>query len=386
MDQWKVLSQCGSVRALRMSFCLGLVAVAGVAKAAQDVSQGPWVGRHFLESTLTLSESGKGGDASDTYLVSDGTGWIRQAGRDAAPVPIRWFTQSDGQFCITRTQRGYPQAGECAVYSITGDQVEVRFSDGGVRTGAITPGDPGSLELQATGQTVDRKQGAVAVRALVDNTLTLTAIGARHPVGAYYLMSDGTMRRLEDLDSPGDYVGEVLVESMRWKIDAQDRLCIAWKRGEACDAVSVVGNRVVLRHGDAAWTGRLEAGDVWNLSPAGMRESRRIEQAISGASLVASEPGSGSAGGYYLGADGKGGEMVRAQGKWTLKNEIRWMFRPDRHLLCIRNTSRYRDEKPEFRTSNCSIVSLSGDTLTFERGQGRQARVRLVKGNHFTPR
>lgn len=335
----------------------------------------------MLGNTLSLSPQAASA-ASETYLAEDGTGWTLQAGRDTGPVPIRWFTQSDGLFCVTRALRGYPQPGECATYAFSGNRVQLTLDNGDTRTGETLPGDPHGLEARARGQAPQRLQGAEAARALVGNTLVLVATGSRQQHGAYHLMADGSGQWVQDEDSFGDYVGQAPIKAMRWRIDTQGHLCTAWPRGEDCQTVAITGDRVVLHLDATVFTGVLEAGDTRHLAPGAMQQSQQMLQAFTDATLTTAPAQQADARAYYLGADGQGQEIKRVQGQWTSTRTIQWMFRPDRRWLCI-STLPPRSP-PQFPASNCTPVALSGSKVSLAPEHGAAQSALLVKGKPST--
>lgn len=350
----------------------------GSQAAAQPATFGS-IGKRMAGNTLSLPAPDGATGATATYLAEDGSGWILQAGRDEAPAPIRWFTYSDGTFCVTRTMRGAPQPGECARYTFAGDRVRLTLDTGETRDGTILPGDPNALEARARGQAPQRLQGADAVRALVDRTLEIVSLGSRQPYAAYHLLADGSGRWLQDEESFGDDVGKVRTQDFRWRIDPQGRWCTAWTRGEDCMTIAITGDRVLLRQDGQVLAGLLESGDTRHLSPQAMAQSQRMLRSLTDATLVREAPtGQADVRAYYLGADGRGEELRRTDGDWTTTERVQWMFRPDRRWLCI---SPLPPEHPHpFMTSHCVPVTLSGNKITLTPKNGTPTHGTLSQG------
>jgi hypothetical protein len=215
---------------------------------------------------------------------------------------------------------------------------------------------------------------------LVGNTLLLTPIGGREPSGAIYVMAGGSMQLLTDYDSTGDYVGEVAVDTHRWRTRPDGRFCLSFKGKEKCPELSITDNLVVLRDPEVWLMGVLEQGDVRHLSPQEMRVSSRLLASITGATLqFASRRAADGQAALYLGKDGTGEELERKAGRWVRKERVRWMFRPDLRWLCTFN-ARHARADIRYRTSNCVPVVLSADGIAFKAEGNPPIPVTLSKG------
>jgi hypothetical protein len=344
---------------------LVLFGVCGVVFASEP-SRLSSPGAHLLGNTLVFSERPVGALLSDTYLRADGSGWAFDPARDTQPAAIRWFHQSDGQFCITRALRGFPDPAECGVVTVSESRVAFQGAGGGVHLAELKADDPLGLEARATGRSPRRVVGADAASMLVGNTLLLTAIGGREPNGAIYLMPNGSFQLLTDYDSGGDHVGEVKVETHRWRMQPDGRLCLSFKGKEKCADLSIADHLVVLRDPEVWMVGMLEQGDVRHLSPQQMRESKRLQASITGATLAfASRYAAEGQRALYLGRDGTGDELERKAGRWVRKDRIYWMFRPDLRWLCTFTARRPRADI-RYYTSNCTPLVFSAQGIAFK--------------------
>lgn len=347
------------------ALCGLLLAAWGHAAPAAEPAQTRFPGGRLVGNTLVFPDRPAGALLSDTYLRADGKGWAFDRARDAQPVPIRWFNQSDGQFCITRILRGFPDPGECAIVTVSKSLVTFQSADSSVRVAELVIDDPLGLEARATGRAPMRVVGADAVSMLVGNTFLLTAIGGSEPNGAIYLMPDGAFQLLKDYDSGGDYVGEVEVETHRWRTGQDGRLCLSFKGSERCQDLSITDHLVVLRDPEVWLLGVLEQGDVRHLSPQARRASARLLASITGATLAFPSRATDDQAALYLARDGTGEELERRAGDWFRKQRIYWMFRPDLRRLCTFN-ARGTAADIRYRTSNCEPLVMLDDGIAFE--------------------
>ena len=303
----------------------------GVASAATSSSVSS-PGFRLAGNTLVFSDKPAGTLLSDTYLRADGRGWAFDTTRDTQPVPIHWFQQSDGQFCITRAIRGFPDRGECATVTVSDTRVTFRGKDDHILVAEIKEHDPLGLEARATGRSPQRYATAEALPMLVGNTLLLTPTCWHKPSGgAIYLMPKGSLQLLDDHDSGSDYVGEIKLSAGRWRTRTDGRLCLEFKVEETCFDLSITDSLVVLRdHHEVKVMGILEQGDVRHLSPQGIRASNRLLASITGATLAFTTRHTVERqAALYLGGDGKGEELERKAGRWVRKDRVYWMLRPD---------------------------------------------------------
>ncbi len=293
----------------------------GVASAASSSSVSS-PGFRLAGNSLVFPDRPAGALLSDTYLRADGKGWAFDTTRDTQPVPIHWFQQSDGQFCITRVLRGFPDPGECATVTLSDTRVTFRGTDDHVLVAEIKEDDPLGLEARVTGRSPQRYVGAEALPMLVGNTLLLTPVGGHKPSGgAIYMMPKGSLQLLDDHDSVSDYVGEAKLSAGRWRSRPDGRLCLAFKVEETCLDLSITDSLVVLRENhEVKFMGMLEQGDVRHLSPQGRRASDRLLASITGSTLVVAPRHTVEAqASLYLGRDGKGEELERKAGCWAHK-------------------------------------------------------------------
>jgi hypothetical protein len=332
-------------------------------------------------NTLVFPDRPAGTLLSDTYLRADGKGWAFDTTRDTQPVPIRWFRQSDGQFCITRAFRGFPDPGECANVTVSGTRITFRSTDDRVLVAEIKEDDPLGLEARATGRSPQHFTGAEALSMLVGNTLLFTPTGGREPGGALYMMPNGSLQLLDEYKIGSDYVGEIKLSAGRWRTRPDGRLCLAFNVEETCFDLSITDSLVVLRdHHEAKHMGILEQGDVRHLSPQGKRDSNRLLASITGAMLTFTtrNPVERQAA-LYLGRDGKGEELERKAGRWVRKKRVHWMFRPDLRWLCTFN-ARPGNTDIRYRTSNCTPLALSEDGIAFKVDGEPPIPITLSKG------
>lgn len=365
-------------------FALSGLVISGwssVASAATSSSVS-WPGFRLAGNTLVFSDKPAGTLLSDTYLRADGRGWAFDTTRDTQPVPIHWFQQSDGQFCITRALRGFPDRGECAAVTVSDTRVTFRGKDDHVLVAGIKEGDPFGLEARATGRSPQRYATAEALPMLVGNTLLLTPTGGHKPSGgAIYLMPKGSLQLLDDHDSGSDYVGEIKLSAGRWRTRTDGRLCLEFKVEETCFDLSITDSLVVLRdHHEVKVMGILEQGDVRHLSPQGIRASNRLLASITGATLAFTTRHTVERqAALYLGGDGKGEELERKAGRWVRKDRVYWMLRPDLRWLCT-FTARWGGTDIRYRTSNCIPLALSEDGVAFKVGGEPPIPITLSKG------
>lgn len=353
----------------------------GVASAANSSSVS-WPGFRLAGNTLVFSDKPAGALLSDTYLRADGKGWAFDTARDTQPVPIRWFQQSGGQFCITRALRGFPDPGECATVTVSDTRVTFRGKDDHVRVAEIKEDDPLGLEARVTGRSPQRFVGAEALPMLVGNTLLLTPTGGHRPSGgAIYMMPNRSLQLLDDHDSGSDYVGEISLSAGRWRTRPDGRLCLAFKGEETCVDLSITDSLVVLRENrEVKVMGILEQGDVRHLSPQGIRASNRLLASITGATLAFTTRHTVERqAALYLGGDGKGEELERKAGRWVRKDRVYWMLRPDLRWLCTITARRSRADI-RYRTSNCIPLALSEDGVAFKVDGEPPIPITLSKG------
>ena len=327
-----------------------------------------WPGFRLAGNTLVFSDKPAGTLLSDTYLRADGTGWAFDTTRDAQPDPIRWYQQSDGQFCITRVLRGSPDPGECATVTVSNTRVTFRGKDDHVRIAEIKDDDPLGLEARFTGRSPQRFTGAQALPMLVGNTLLLTPTGGHKPSGgALYMMPNGSLQLLDEYKIGSDYVGEIKLSAGRWRTRPDGRLCLAFNVEETCFDLSITDSLVVLRdHHEAKHMGILEQGDVRHLSPQGKRDSNRLLASITGTTLsFTTRHAVERQAALYLGQDGKGEKLERKAGRWVRKDRVYWMFRPDLRWLCT-FTARWGGADIRYQTSNCTPLVLSEDGIAFK--------------------
>lgn len=319
-------------------------------------------------NTLVFPDRPAGTLLSDTYLRTDGRGWAFDTARDTRPVPIQWFQQSDGQFCITRALRGFPDPGECATVTVSDIRITFRGTDDRVLVAEIKEDDQLGLEARATGRSPQRYATAEALPMLLGNTLLLTPAGGRKPSGgAIDMMPNGSLQLLDDHKIGSDYVGEIKLSTGRWRTRPDGRLCLAFNAEETCFDLSIVDSLVVLRdHREAKLMGILQQGDVRHLSPQGRRASNRLLASITGATLkFTTRHAVEREAALYLGHDGKGEELERKAGRWVRKDRIYWMFRPDLRWLCT-FTARRGGADIRYQTSNCTPLVLSEDGIAFK--------------------
>ena len=353
----------------------------GVASAATSSSVS-WPGFRLAGNTLVFFDKPAGTLLSDTYLRADGRGWAFDTTRDTQPVPIRWFQQSDGQFCITRALSGFPDPGECATVTVSDTRVTFRGKDDHVLAAGIKEADPLGLEARFTGRSPQRFVGPEALPLLLGNTLLLTSIGGHKPSGgAIYMMPRGSLQLLDDHDSAGDYVGKVKLSAGQWRTRPDGRLCLAFKAEETCFDLSITDSLVVLRENrEVKIMGILEQGDVRHLSPQGIRASNRLLASITGATLAFTTRHTVERqAALYLGGDCKGEELERKAGRWVRKDRVYWMLRPDLRWLCT-FTARRGGAAIRYRTSNCIPLALSEDGVAFKVDGEPPIPITLSKG------
>lgn len=333
-------------------------------------------------NTLVFPDRPAGTLLADTYLRADGRGWAFDTTRDTEPVPIHWFRQSDGQFCITRALRGFPDPGECVNVTTSETRITFRSADDRVLVAEIKEDDPLGLEARATGRSPQRHATAEALPMLVGNTLLLTPTGGDKPSGgALYIMSDGSLQLLDEYRVGSDYVGEIKLSTGRWRARPDGRLCLAFNLEETCFDVSITDSLVVLRdHLEAKHMGILEQGDVRHLSPKGRRDSNRLLASITGTTLsFTTRHAVERQAALYLGQDGKGETLERKAGRWVRKDRVYWMFRPDLRWLCT-FTARRGGTDIRYQTSNCTPLVLSKDGIAFKVDGQPPVPITLSKG------
>lgn len=333
-------------------------------------------------NTLVFPDRPAGTLLSDTYLRADGKGWAFDTTRDTQPVPIHWFRQSNGQFCITRAFRGFPDPGECANVTVSGTRITFRSTDDRVLVAEIKEDDPLGLEARATGRSPQRFVGTEALPMLVGNTLLLTPTGGHKPSGgALYMMPNGSLQLLDEYELGNDYVGEIKLITGRWRTRPDGRLCLAFNVEETCFDLSITDSLVVLRdHLEAKHMGILEQGDVRHLSPQGRRDSNRLLASITGTTLsFTTRHAVERQAALYLGQDGKGEKLEREAGRWVRKERVYWMFRPDLRWLCT-FTARRGGADIRYQTSNCTPLVLSEDGIAFKVDGQPPVPITLSKG------